>query len=76
MANFFSSTFRQGQLQQNKDVSPVDLAIVEKVILSLDDVEENLSDFDKFYPEFEDGDYVSKNALLYGAIKDIINFIN
>jgi hypothetical protein len=68
--NFFSSKQSQGQIATSGVGISFDLALVNNVILDINDIKDKLDIHHTLYPELnKDTDYVDKNTLKYGAIR-------
>jgi len=68
--NFFSSKQTTPQVASSGAGISFDLALVNNVILDINDIKDTLDIHHKLYPEFNiDTDYVDKNTLKYGAIR-------
>ena len=67
--NFFSSTYTTPIIKNSGEALPSDIGLVQKVILSFDDIKEEIPQTDKLYSEIQDSDYVDKDGLYYGSIR-------
>jgi hypothetical protein len=68
--NFYSSQQTSPQVAKSGTNVSFDLALVNNVILNVDDIKDTLDLHHKLYPELnKDTDYVEKDTLNYGAIR-------
>jgi hypothetical protein len=67
--SFFSSQQNLAAAAPNIGGDSIDIALVHKVLLSYDDIQNNIEDIDVLYAEYpEKTDYITKSARHYGAI--------
>jgi hypothetical protein len=69
MSNFFSSTYTHALIKPGTEPVPFEIAIVERVILNIDDIKQELPEIEKIYQEISESDYIDKNTLFYASIK-------